>query len=102
MRAIYVPESAYGVCVWRLPNGSFVGDSDGNYLSLEGVRGDQRVERKMRDAAKYWLGSDIGEPFWVEGRKVTDDEYDDQSERLRDGKIPDPIDEARQIMNRNK
>lgn len=101
MRAIYIPESSWGVCVWRLPDGSFLGDGNG-YLSLEGVRGDKRVEDKMKKAASYWLGDNIGEPTWIEGRKVSNTEWEDQNERLLDGKIPDPVDEIRQIMNKGK
>jgi hypothetical protein len=100
-RAIYVPESAFGVCVWRLPNGEFFGDGEG-YLSMEGVRGERRVEEKMREAAAYWLGAGVGEPCWIEGRKISRSEWEDQNERLFDGKIPDPVDEIRQIMNRKK
>lgn len=69
---------------------------------MEGVRGDQRVEAKMRNAATYWLGETIGEPFWIEGRKISDSEWEDQNERLHDGKIPDPVDEMRQLMNKGK
>jgi len=100
-KAIYVPESIWGVCVWRLPSGEFFGDGNG-YLSMEGVRGDGRVEYKMRKAAAYWLGEGVGEPVWLEGRKVSNMEWDDQNDRLLSGKIPDPVDEIRQIMNRKK
>lgn len=99
-RVISVPESAYGVCLWQMPDGSYLG-SDGHYLSLEGVIGDHRVEQKMRQAAEYWLESTDGQPAWISGaRKVTDDEYDDQSARLRDGLIPDEYDAAQQLMRR--
>jgi hypothetical protein len=101
-RTIAVPESAYGVCLWQMPDGSYLGQ-DGHYLSLEGVMGDRRVEEKMRKSAEYWLESTEGRPAWISGaRKVTDDEYDDQSARLRDGLIPDEYDAARQILRRTK
>jgi len=101
-RTIAVPESSYGVCLWQMPDGSYFG-ADGKYLSLEGVMGDSRVEFKMRQSAYYWLGEEIGKPVWISGaRKVTDDEYDDQSARLRDGLIPDEYDAARQMLRRSR
>jgi len=30
-------------------------------------------------------------------RKISDNEYDDQNERLLDGQIPDPVDVAKQL-----
>lgn len=104
MKSFVVPESSYGVCVWKLPDGSYFGNGNGSYLSMEGVIGDFRVEHKMRNAALWWMGDNFcGEPEWLHGaRKVTDMEHDDQMERLVDGRIPDPVDEARQIMNRNR
>jgi hypothetical protein len=83
-----------------MPDGSYFG-ADGKYLSLEGVMGDSRVEHKMRKAAYYWIGEEIGKPAWISGaRKVTDMEYDDQNERFLDGKIPDEYDEAQQLIRR--
>lgn len=102
MKKLIIPESSYGVCVWEFPDGTCFGNNDG-VLSMEGVIGDHRVEAKMRTAAQYWLGENEGKPKWVSGaRKVTMDEWEDQSARFRDGKIPDPVDEARQIMQRGK
>lgn len=72
-----------------------VADSDGNYLSLEGVIGDWRVEAKMAEAAKYWMGSEFeGKPHWVRGgRQITTDEYDHQKERMLNGLVPDELEE---------
>lgn len=99
-KVVAVPESAYGVCLWQMPDESYLADGP-YYLSMEGVMGDYRVEEKMRKAAHYWLGREGGRPAWISGaRKVTDDEYDDQSARLRDGLIPDEYDAAQQLMRR--
>jgi hypothetical protein len=95
-KAIVVPESAYGVCVWDV-DGQLLSDGDG-YLSLEGVMGDYRIEARMREAAHYWLGEAIGEPRWISGaRKITQSEYEDQMERLKAGKIPDEVEAAKQL-----
>ena len=90
---LWVPERTYGVCIWILPDGQPLSDGDG-FLSAEGFVGDQDIERRVRDAAKYWTGSDEGEIAWVHGaRKVTGSERDDQVARLHDGLIPDPYED---------
>lgn len=95
-RALVVPESTKGVCIWKFSNG-YVADNDNNYLSLEGVIGDTRVEERMREAVRSYLGDEIaiqGEPKWISGaRKITDSEYEDQMDRLQSGKIPDEVEE---------
>lgn len=98
MKRLIIPESAYGVCVWEFPDGTCFGNNDG-VLSMEGIIGDKKVEAKMSEAALYWLGENEGRPKWVSGaRKVTMDEWEDQNERLLDGKIPDQVDAVRQVM----
>lgn len=94
-----VEESIYGVCLWQMPDGSFLGDGDGNFLSVEGLMRDAILEEKMRKAAIHYLGVEgsLGEPHWICGaRKITSNERDDQMERLLDGHIPDIVDATRQ------
>ncbi len=99
--SLYVPDTPHGVCVWEV-DGKYLSDGEG-YLSLEGEMNDLRVERKMREAAYYWLGQEIGRPVWVpDARKVTHDEWEDQKARLIDGEVPDEVDAARQAMGRRK
>lgn len=100
-----VREVNYGVCLWEMPDGSYLGDGDNNFLSLDGLMGDFWVESKMRKAAIYWAGEEaaMGRPAWMEGaRKLTDSEYDDQKARMESGMIPDWEDEARQVILRGK
>lgn len=101
-RQFYIPATKYGVCVWEDNEGRILADKDNNYLSMEGMVNDPRVEIKMRDAARYWMGSEFeGQPKWIyDARKISDGEYEDQMARLLDGKIPDPIDEVRQIQEK--
>lgn len=94
-----VDESLYGVCVWRMPDGAFLGDGDGNVLSIEGKMYDIVLESKMRKAAIYYLGDEAreGSAHWISGaRKISENEHDDQMERLMDGHIPDIVDATRQ------
>ena len=86
----------YGVCVWRDEDGDILADADNNFLSIDGYCGDQKVEAKMEQAARYWMGASFsGSPAWISGaRKISDDEFDDQNERLLVGKVADPYEEA--------
>jgi hypothetical protein len=95
-----IVEDLHGVCLWRMPDGSCLGDDEGRYLSVEGQLNDPVSEAKMRDAAIHYLGSEAleGRAVWMSGsRKISDNEYDDQTERLLDGHIPDVVDIARQL-----
>ncbi len=104
-----VPESAYGVCLFKFVGDSkygdgYLADGDDNYLSLEGRVGDREVERKIIEAARYWAGNDIsGVPHWMRGHsQIDDDMLDLQKERLDSGLIPDPIEAARIALREGK
>jgi len=100
-----VRELDYGTCLWQMPDGKYLADDGDHFLSMQGKIGDVEVHMKMHEHAIYWFG-DIakdGKPAWIEGaRKVTDNEHDDQNERLRDGQIPDWEDEERQVLLKAK
>jgi hypothetical protein len=104
MAGLYVPKRRvefddveYGVCLWRKPDGSYIANDDGDYLSIQGRVGDVRLEEKLRKAAAE-CGVYEGEPVWLPGfRKITDGEWEDQMDRLLSGKIPDLADLFRQL-----
>lgn len=90
---IWVPERAYGVCLWVMDDGSVISDGDG-YLCAEGLMYDPEIERRVAEAAKYWTGTDEGRVRWVAGaRKVSASERDDQAERLANGLVADPFED---------
>lgn len=90
---IWVPERTYGVCLWIMPDGFPLSDGDG-VLCAEGLVDDKKIEERVKEAAKYWTGSDEGMVRWVAGaRKISSDERDDQSERLASGLIADPFED---------
>ena len=91
---LWVPERAYGVCVWIMPDGQPLSDGDG-VLCAEGYVGDEKIEKMVAEAARYWTQSEEGYAAWVGGaRKVSSDERDDQVERLVQGYIPDPYEDV--------
>lgn len=87
----------WGIVLWQLPDGTYVEDSDGNYLVAGPAKiGNQVAELNMAKAAMS-MGIAEGKPFWLPGfRKITNSEWEDQMERLIDGRIPDPVEEYRQ------
>lgn len=92
-KKIWVPERSFGVCIWIMPDGKPLSDGDG-VLSAEGLVNDPKIEKRVKEAAKYWTGSDEGYAAWVPGaRKVSDSERDDQAERLASGLIADPYED---------
>ena len=101
-KQLWVPERAYGVCVWILPNGEPLSDGDG-VLCAEGYVGDEKIEKMVTEAARYWTQSDEGYAAWVGGaRKVSSDEREDQVERLVNGLMPDPYEDVIESIARRR
>lgn len=101
-KQLWVPERAYGVCVWILPNGEPLSDGDG-VLCAEGYVGDEKIEKMVAEAARYWTQSDEGYAAWVGGaRKVSSDEREDQVERLVNGLMPDPYEDVIESIARRR
>jgi hypothetical protein len=96
-RVIDEPDLKTGICVWRFPDGTYLQDHNGNYLSAgPAMLNNTIVERRMEKAARA-CGATSGSAFWLPGfRKITHSEWEDQMERLIDGKIPDVVDLYRQ------
>ena len=93
---ILVPQSAFGGGLWKLSDGGFISDADGNYMCAEEMVGDRKVESQMAEAARYWAGKDNeGKPHWIDGaRKVSGEERKEQEGRLGEGEFPDPVEDA--------
>lgn len=92
-KKLWVPPRTYGVCIWIMPDGRPLSDGDG-FLSAEGFIGDEKIEKRVKEAAKYWTGSDEGRVTWVHGaRKISASERDDQVERLNNGLVADPYED---------
>lgn len=82
----------FGVYLWQMPDGSFISDDKRNFLNIPSQKGDIAKISKLRQAVKSF-GITDGEPIFFAGhRQVTDEEYEEQQSRLKDGFIPDEYD----------
>lgn len=87
-----VEETTLGIYVWEMPDGRWIGDDDGNFLSITSKKGNrQRIELLAKAVRSY--GIDEGQPLFLSGRrKINDEEYEEQQQRLKWGLVPDPLD----------
>ena len=82
----------FGLYLWRMPNGSYVADEDGNFLNIASEYGDISKMFQLQQAAAYY-GIFEGEAEFFPGhRRVSEEEYLLQKERLASGLVPDTED----------
>ncbi len=90
-RISVVNETNLGMYVWKI-NGKYVSDEDGNVMNVVCMRGDLEKLGKLREAAEYY-GAGEGQPVFLEGaRRITAEEHAEQTQRMKDGQIPDAQD----------
>lgn len=80
--------SNYGTYVWMKPNGRPFMDSDKNVLSIEGMRDDKARIKELADAAAYWGQPEGRAMFFPNMKKISDEEYSEQIDRMNQGLIP--------------
>jgi hypothetical protein len=86
------PFSNYGIYVWQLRSGKVLTDDHGNALSIDSMKGDESRVALLRNEAR-WLGFPDGQPlFYANVRKVSDEEYSEQIDRMGQGYIPSETD----------
>jgi hypothetical protein len=85
-------ESTLGIYVWEMPDGRWVGDDDGNFLSITSKKGNKSRIDLLADAVRNF-GITDGQPKFLSGRrKIDDEEFEYQQQRLKWGLTPDPLD----------
>lgn len=78
----------WGLYFWRLPDGHLFKDEEGRMLNIPSIKGDLGQMAKLRQAAAHY-GQPDGEPWFYAGvNRATDEEYEEQIERLNSGLIP--------------
>jgi hypothetical protein len=86
------PFSDYGIYVWQLRSGKMFTDGEGNALSIDSMKGDESRIALLRNEAT-WLGQPDGQAvFFANVRKVSDEEYSEQIDRMAQGYIPSETD----------
>jgi hypothetical protein len=79
----------WGLYVYKKSNGKWFTDEDGNVLNIESTRGDIAQIAKLKDAAKYYGDEGDGEAVFVPGlTRVSEEEYSEQLDRMKQGLIP--------------
>jgi len=92
IQVVEEPFSNAGIYVWQLPSGKFFTDGEGNALSIESMKDDPSKMKELSDAARY-----NGEPegkavFFSNVRKISDEEYSEQKDRMSQGLVPSNTD----------
>lgn len=85
-------ETRLGIYVWEMPDGRWIGDDEGNFLSITSTKGNRsRMDALAREVRSY--GIHEGRPKFLSGRrKIDDEEFEYQKQRLNWGLVPDPLD----------
>ena len=92
MKKQIVEETTLGIYVWEMPDGRWIGDDDGNFLSVTAMKGN-RVKMDMLAREVRSFGIYEGEPKFLSGRrKIDDEEFEYQKQRLNWGLVPDQLD----------
>lgn len=78
----------WGIYVWKKSNGKWFTDGTGSILNIPSMKGDISKLAELKKAAAYY-GEPEGEPVFFSGlSRVTEEEYSEQIERMKDGLIP--------------
>jgi hypothetical protein len=79
---------SWGVYVWKKSNGKWFTDGSGNILNIPANRGDQNQIQKLKAAAAHY-GEPEGQPVFFAGtERISDEEYSEQIDRMKQGLIP--------------
>ena len=85
-------ETTLGIYVWEMPDGRWIGDDEGNFLSVTSMKGNKsKIDALSSEVRSYGIYE--GAPKFLSGRrKIDDEEYQYQQQRLAWGLVPDPLD----------
>jgi phosphoglucomutase len=78
----------WGIYVWKKSDGKWFTDGQGNILNIPSRKHDENQIQKLRDAAAYHGEPDGKEYFFAGLGRVTDEEYSEQVDRMKEGLIP--------------
>ncbi len=91
MKQQHIPDTNLGVYVAK-SDGLYVVDEDRNQLCIQSMRGDKKRVMQLIKTARGLGLENITVEFVVDARKIDDEEYEAQTERLKQGLTPDKYD----------
>ena len=79
----------WGLYVYKKANGKWFTDGNGNVLNIPSMKGDVSQIAKLKDAAIYYGDEGDGQAIFVPGlTRISDEEYSEQIDRMKNGLIP--------------
>jgi hypothetical protein len=92
MKKKVIDEYNWGIYIWKTSANKIVTDQYGNILNIPSMKGNEVQIEKLRKAALS-VGIEDGAPVFMSGRRrVTDEEYEYQKQRMEFGLVPDELD----------
>jgi hypothetical protein len=85
-------QGQYGIYVWQTPEGKVVTDGNGNTMNIPARVGDIEAISKITKAAAYYGFPEGKAVFRAGQRRVTEEEYSEQLDRMKEGYIPSETD----------
>ena len=68
----FIEETRLGIYVWEMPDGRWIGDDEGNFLSITAMKGDRvKIDALAREVRSYGIYE--GSPVFLSGRRKIDD-----------------------------
>lgn len=79
----------WGLYVYKKSNGRWFTDEDGNVLNIPSMKGDISQIAKLKQAAVHYGDPGDGNAIFVPGlTRISDEEYSEQVDRMKNGLIP--------------
>jgi hypothetical protein len=79
----------WGLYVYKKSDGKWFTDGSGSVLNIPAMKGDIDKITELRNAARHYGDEGDGEAVFVPGlTRVSEEEYSEQKQRLREGLIP--------------
>lgn len=79
----------WGLYVYKKSDGRWFTDGEGNVLNIPSMKGDISQIAKLKQAAVHYGDPGDGKAVFVPGlTRITDEEYTEQLDRMKNGLIP--------------
>jgi len=79
---------AWGTYVWKKSNGKWFTDGNGSVLNVPANKGDESQIAKLKEAAAHYGEPDGQAVFFPGAARISDEEYTEQIDRMKQGLIP--------------